>query len=197
MNDLSQPLCDPFVDPFDHEFELDATDLSEWLDDHYESGLDLSTELDEMSEHLKNDTTKISKDIFNDERSTFTKSKRRRSSQSPSHRRSRQNSPQRKRRNPKKVRQESHEFTKSSHFSSSMSDSREYDEALNKLRASMKRSEMSRVATTQTSPQPASSTLGSLAGLLTGKRTSLTAGLEQSRRQMRAYMSLFLAHQTL
>mmetsp|Transcript_6486 Transcript_6486/g.8151 ORF Transcript_6486/g.8151 Transcript_6486/m.8151 type:complete len:243 (+) Transcript_6486:75-803(+) len=84
----------------------------------------------------------------------------------------------------------------------------QYSEALNSLASSMRRTELSRAELLrqrnnmtqyrqahqqvgyQMAPASAqSSSMGSLAGLLTGKRTSLTVGLEQSRRQLRGYMT--------
>ena len=49
----------------------------------------------------------------------------------------------------------------------------------------------------RTSVRPALSNLSSLSDLLSGKRTALTAGLEQSRKQLRMYMSLMNTNQPL
>jgi len=89
------------------------------------------------------------------------------------------------------------------------SSSLQYGEALNNLAFSMRRTELSRAELLrqrdsmshypQMTPQltPASvhpSAMSSLAGLLTGKKTSLTVGLEQSRRQLREYMGRMNNH---
>jgi hypothetical protein len=84
----------------------------------------------------------------------------------------------------------------------------QYSEALNNLASSMRRTELSRAELLrqrnnmtqyrhapqqvgyQMAPMSAqSSSMGGLAGLLTGKKASLTVGLEQSRRQLREYMT--------
>lgn len=79
----------------------------------------------------------------------------------------------------------------------------QYTEALSNLAFSMRRTELSRAEllrqrnsmacypkmTPQVAPASAQpSAMSSLAGLLTGKRTTLTVGLSQSRRQLREYM---------
>lgn len=85
-------------------------------------------------------------------------------------------------------------------------DPHQYNEALNNLAFSMRRTELSRAELIRQRnsmshvsahiPQvsnpsvPTQSThLTGLAGLLSGKSSSLTAGLEQSRRQLREYMA--------
>lgn len=83
----------------------------------------------------------------------------------------------------------------------------QYEEALSNLALSMRRTELTRAeilrhrqnmpavsSLANTSPQ--ASTISSFAGLLTGTRTSLTAGLEQSRRQLQEYM-FRMSHQAL
>uniref|UniRef100_A0A7S2GTA4 Uncharacterized protein n=1 Tax=Helicotheca tamesis TaxID=374047 RepID=A0A7S2GTA4_9STRA len=77
----------------------------------------------------------------------------------------------------------------------------QYNEMIEKLAQSMRRSEQSRARIIQLRsssssserqsppiPPTQSSTMSSLAGFLSGKTPSLTAGLEQSRKQVRAYM---------
>ena len=80
----------------------------------------------------------------------------------------------------------------------------QYSEALTNLASSMRRTELSRAellrqrnnmtrysqAPQQMVPLSAPpSSMNSLTGLLTGKRTTLTVGLEQSRKQLREYMT--------
>jgi len=72
-----------------------------------------------------------------------------------------------------------------------------YNTTLHNLTSSMERSEMSRAqvlghrASLSNLPrQPSPSSMNSLPALLSGKRTALTAGLEESRNQLRRYMSL-------
>mmetsp|Transcript_12477 Transcript_12477/g.15644 ORF Transcript_12477/g.15644 Transcript_12477/m.15644 type:complete len:236 (+) Transcript_12477:187-894(+) len=80
----------------------------------------------------------------------------------------------------------------------------QYSEALTNLASSMRRTEMSRAELlrqrsnmTQYSQAPQQmvplsappSAMNSLTGLLTGKRSTLTVGLEQSRKQLREYMT--------
>jgi len=97
-----------------------------------------------------------------------------------------------------------------------------YDAALNNLESCMRRSELSRAQVlhhraslspnvrdrmnlpqqvhnqhhSRTNlPQPSPSTVSSLADLFSGKRTALTVGLEQSRDQLRMYMSVINTNQ--
>ena len=79
-----------------------------------------------------------------------------------------------------------------------------YNTTLNNLTSSMKRSEISRAqvlghrASVSNFPrQPSPGSMDSLPGLLLGKRTALTAGLEESRNQLRRYMSLINRNQLL
>ena len=77
--------------------------------------------------------------------------------------------------------------------SSSVAD-KKYDDTVNRLYATITSTELSQVASQETDSEtkPASSTLTSLVDLLTGSRSSLTAGLEHSRTQLRTYMSHML-----
>ena len=226
---------DPFEDALDaiDGLDMDAADLSEWLDGQYESGISdlcatvdalaseetldpiedsisnnleadligsniedpLDIPIDSCTKLVEEEATIVSIDMFDDENHTLMQTSRRRPSRSPPRRRSRQLSPQRC--SPITIRKKDHSQLKSPTFTHSTKADKEYNEALSKLAESMKRSELSRIASSRVAPQPSPSTLSSLAGLLTGKRSSLTAGLEHSRRQLRAYMSLMTANQTL
>lgn len=178
-------------------FDVDATDLSEWLNDQYVT-TEMADDLTVDSSDLMDDGTAISETMFDDEEeSVYTETRYRRSSRSPPRRRPRQYSPPRDDRTLHRHRSERTQSVRSSEFAPSLPENKEYKDALSKLAASMKRSELSRIATTRSAPQPSPSTLSGLAGLLAGKRTSLTNGLEQSRRQLRTYMSLMLTNQTL
>ena len=183
MKDFYAPICDPSEDSFESafdaidDFDINTSDLSEWLNDEHGPGLSLSEEPVSKNTALIDDTTVISIDRFDDNESTYTPSKRRRSSPSPPRRRLRQYSPPR------------------NNFIPSVPEDKEYNDAMSKLAASIQRSELSRAASTRSSPQPSPSTLSSFAGLLTGKRTSLTVGLEHSRRQLRTFMSQIIANQ--
>lgn len=79
-----------------------------------------------------------------------------------------------------------------------------YHTAFSNLASSMKRSELSRSIVLNLGKnsqlplrQPAPSTLCSLGDLISGKRTALTAGLEQSRNQLRTYLSRINFNQAL
>ena len=75
--------------------------------------------------------------------------------------------------------------------SSSSVANKEYNDTVNRLYATITSTELYQVASQETNceTKPAPSTLTSLVDLLTGSRSSLTGGLEQSRRQLRTYMS--------
>ena len=198
IEDFQTDNLEPFEDALNtiDDLDMDADDLAEWLNGQLESGFE---ELNEPTANdlLKEPLSNIKKNMFDDERFTLSHSSRRRASRSPPRRRTRLHSPQRTKRTKEKNRQVHMQATTSSRFIETMPENSEYNEALSKLAESMKRSELSRLASARTSPQPSASTLSSLTGLLSGKRTSLTAGLEHSRRQLRAYMSLMIANQTM
>jgi hypothetical protein len=185
------------------QLDLDPEGLSTWLAGQYGSA-------DSDEQFL--DTDLISPDMFDDillpdesPSSTEKHSTRRRASRSPPRSRPRHYSPER---SDESVQTSSTETTYESCASKEETDE-EYQAALSKLAASMRRSEQTRsqVLKYRSSPRPVtppsapapapavtssstSSPFSTLADLITGKRTSLTAGLEQSRRQLRTYMSL-------
>lgn len=79
-----------------------------------------------------------------------------------------------------------------------------YTTSLHNLTSSIKRSEMSRArvleyltSLSNLHRQPSPSSMNRLTDLLSGKRTALTAGLEESRSQLRKYMSLVDKNQLL
>lgn len=183
MQDIYEPLCNPFESSFENafdkidDFDLDASDLAEWLDDKYDPKLDLIDDSNAINIHM-----------FDNEESTYRQLKRKTSSKPHVHKKSRKTkvSPKRNIRSSKKYQ------TKGSRFVSSVSHDNEYKNAMNKIA-----SELSQVASVESSPPPSASTLSSFVGLLAGKRSSLTVGLEHSRRQLQSYMSLMLSHSTL
>ena len=128
--------------------------------------------------------------MFDNEESTYRQLKRKISSKPHAHKRSRKAkvSPKRNIRSSKKY----HQTTKASRFVSSVSEDNEYKNAMNRIA-----SELSQVASVESSSPPSASTLSSFVGLLAGKRSSLTVDLEHSRRQLQSYMSLMLSHGTL
>lgn len=181
MKDLCHTLCDPFEESFENIFrtaddiELDLLNLEQWMDDKYESGLDLSDDITLDSLPLIDDTTVISIDMFENDEINYISSKRERS-RSPPRKRLRQLSPERVNKSSKNFQVKPIESTSSSLF----------EETISKI-----------VSEIDPSEQPSPSTLSSLVGLLTGKRTSLTNGLEHSRKHLRTYMSLMLSNRTL
>jgi len=185
MQDIYEPLCDPFESSFENafdkidDFDLDESDLAEWLDDKYEPKLDLSEDIALNKIDLIDDSTVINIHMFDNEESTHRQLKRKISSKPHAHKRSRKAkvSPKRNIRSSKKY---------------SISEDNEYKNAMSRIV-----SELSQVASVESSPPPSASTLSSFVGLLTGKRSSLTVGLEHSRRQLQSYMSLMLSHGTL
>lgn len=193
---------DPLENLVDHmsneidDMEIDMSDLSEWLDET-ELGFDDLLELSEGIKDLQDNGSVFSTDIFDNELSTFTKSNRKRTRRPSRVKHSRQYESKRNRRISKKIRRDDLEYMTPSVCKHPFSDSAEYSQAVKKLVASMKKTELSRAASTQALPEPSSSTLSSLGCFFSGKRTSLTAGLENSRKQLRAYMSLLLTNQTL
>jgi len=195
IEDFKTDNLEPFEDALNtiDDLDMDADDLADWLNGQLESGFE---ELNQPTANdlIKHPLSNVKENMFDDERVALAQSSRRRASRSPPRRRSRQKSP---RRTKDRNRQEQMQTTStSSRFIETMPENSEYSEALNKLAVSMKRSELSRIASARSSPQPSASTLSSLTGLLSGRRTSLTAGLEHSRRQLHAYMSLMTANPT-
>ena len=201
MYDFYDNLCEPFGESLDESFEtafstaddidLDPSDLAEWMDDKYESGLDLSDDITLDSLPLIDDATVISTDMFENDRHIYTRSKRKRS-RSPPRKRLRQLSPERVNKSSKKFQMKPIESTSSSSFVSFIPKDNEYNETMSKMV-----SEISQATSIDPLEQPSPSTLSSLVGLLTGKRTSLTNGLEYSRTHLRTYMSLMLSNRTL
>ena len=196
MQDIYEPLCDPFESSFENafdkidDFDLDESDLAEWLDDKYEPKLDLSEDIALNKIDLIDDSTVINIHMFDNEESTHRQLKRKISSKPHAHKRSRKAkvSPKRNIRSSKKY----HQTMKASRFVSSVSEDNEYKNAMSRIV-----SELSQVASVESSPPPSASTLSSFVGLLAGKRSSLTVDLEHSRRQLQSYMSLMLSHGTL
>lgn len=190
--------------------DLNPGDLSEWLDPQYDPSTIIheipltNMELGDCSfdDDIYKDCKEIEDEPVQDSSRQYSSrqySSRRRSSRSPPRRRARKLSADRS------FRSVFH-TPPASPVTCSSTDDELYNAALNKLASSMRRSEMSRVQVLRhrdslsVAPrreslscaprQPAPCTLNSLSDLLSGKRTALTAGLEQSRSQLRMYMSI-------
>jgi len=174
------------------DLDIDADDLAEWLDGHLDSGfeeLDLPTENSFFEDGLLVEPLPMMNcDIFEEEKPVFTPSRRRRASRSPPRRRSRQHSPTRDCQMKQRSRRVQQRTVTSSPFVENTTKNTSFSQSYNNV---------SQITSSQVTSQDSSSTLSSLAGLLSGKRTSLTAGLEQSRKQLHAYMSLMMTNQTL
>ena len=95
-------------------FDLDESDLSEWLDDKYEPKLDLSEDIALNYTKLIDDSTVINVHMFDNEERTYGKLKRKTSSKPHAHKRSRKAkvSPKRNIRSSKKY----HQTMKASRF---------------------------------------------------------------------------------
>ena len=101
-------------------FDLDESDLSEWLDDKYEPKLDLSEDIALNYTKLIDDSTVINVHMFDNEERTHRQLKRKISSKPHAHKRSRKAkvSPKRNIRSSKKY----HQTMKASRFVSSVSE---------------------------------------------------------------------------
>ena len=184
MKNLSEPLCDPFEESFenafgtDSDFGADSFDLTEWMDDKYEPGLDLSEDI--------TSATVVSIDMFDEDQNLFAQTENKRSSSSD-RKRPRPVTPERNGKNTKRHQVDRCHSKSLSPFDPSIPEDVEYKQVMSKVA-----SEISKAINIDPSEQPSPSTLSSLVELLSGKRSSLTTGLEHSRKQLRTYMSLML-----
>lgn len=190
------------------DLELDPCDLSEWMDCQHKEGTDFG----EVQENILEPEDIFNEGNFEDckqmvDREAQRDYSRRRASRSPPRQRARKHSPLRTRQMnyrspPARI------LASSSHVATvpvqSPVGDEVYNTAMNKLKSSMRKSELSRAqvlkhgeSLSQAPKQPAPSTLGSLTGLLSGKRSALTAGLEQSRKNLRMYMMLLNSNQLM
>ena len=185
--DLS--LCDPFEDTVAaiDDSDMDNSELSEWLSEsvfpqEYEEDINIDNRSE--STQYYEASIDINVNMFDEDSLASPQKRRRISSPSPPLTLSRQLS--------------SLETIGNSNQNQSQNQSIKSTAPLtppSDFTDSMKKIEFSQLTKSQSSCQPASSTLSSLAGLLAGKRTSLTEGLEHSRKQLRAYMSLIRINQ--
>jgi len=200
------------------DLDLDAGDLSEWLDPKYDPSTIVNelpltdVELGDCS--FDEDVFRDCKEMEDEPEQVFSRHySSRRSSRSPPRRRARKLSPERVNRPSFETPPaSSRTHLDSSPVISSSTGDDLYNAALENLASSMRRSEMSRVQVLRhrdsrislaprrnslscAPRKPAPSTMNGLADLLSGKRSALTAGLEQSRNQLRMYMSLLNKNQ--
>ena len=205
MKDLYKPICYFYEDSFDNifddedDFEIDASDLSEWLEDGNESESSASEEPSLNSKESMsslNSTESItfgpilSNDCFDDKEHPQTRPKRRRS-------RSGQEPPRRRLRMTQDNQSDDFNYMDTASSARSSPQDEKYNEVMRELMMSMKISDLSLVSSNQESTQPSLSSLDRLAGLMSGKRSSLTSSLEHSRKHLRQYLALVLTSRTL